>query len=94
MQHYDSCVDNFWHENKNSANWCAQESKGIPLKTAHLTLLTSYFLLKLTYFLEKVLSDNLENKFCKIMIHSKLQEPYDGPNGSLFISILLQNSEF
>ena len=26
MQHHDSYVVNFWRENKNSANWCAQQS--------------------------------------------------------------------
>ena len=53
MQRDDSCVDNFWRENKNSADWCAQQSYGIPRKMANLTLLTLYFLLKLTYLLVK-----------------------------------------
>ena len=26
MQNHDSYVVNFWHENKNCANWCAQQS--------------------------------------------------------------------
>ena len=26
MQHVDSCVVNFWRENKNSVNWCVQQS--------------------------------------------------------------------
>ena len=26
MQHKDNCVVNFWRENKNTANWCAQQS--------------------------------------------------------------------
>ena len=26
MQNHDSYVVNFWRENKNSANWCAQQS--------------------------------------------------------------------
>ena len=53
MQHGHGSIVNFWHENKNSANWCAQQSKGIPCNTANLNLLNLYFLLKLTYFLVK-----------------------------------------
>ena len=53
MQHDDICVVNFLLENKNSANWCAQQSLGIPLKTANLIFLNLYFLLKTTYFLVK-----------------------------------------
>ena len=26
LQHGDNCVVNFWHETKNIANWCAQQS--------------------------------------------------------------------
>ena len=59
MQHHDSYVVSFWRENKNRANWCAQQSYGIPSITAYLIFLTLYFLLKLTHFLAKVLSDNL-----------------------------------
>ena len=51
MQHEDSCIVNFWHVNKNSANWCAQQSKGIPRKMANLILLNLKFLCKLTYCL-------------------------------------------
>ena len=50
MQHGDSCIVNFWRENKNRTNRCAQPSKGIPRKTANLLLLTLYILLKLTCF--------------------------------------------
>ena len=75
MQHDDCCVVNFWRVNKNSANWCVQQSWGIPRKTANLMLLNLNVLLKLTYFLVKSASDNLENKICKNMIYLKLQEP-------------------
>ena len=41
----------FLHKTKNSSNWCAQQSYGIPCKMANLIFLTLYFLLKLTYFI-------------------------------------------
>ena len=53
LHHGDNCVVNLWCETKNSANWCAQQSWGIPRKTSNLILLTLYFLLKLTYLLVK-----------------------------------------
>ena len=53
MQHHDSYVVNFWRENKNSANWCAQQSKENPSITADLILLTLYFLLTVTGILLK-----------------------------------------
>ena len=46
MQHDDGCTVNFWHENKNSTNWCVMQSYGIPRKTANLTIFTLYLLLK------------------------------------------------
>ena len=60
------CVVNFWHGTKNSTNWCAQQSWGIPRKMADRIFLTLYFLLKLNISLYKVLSDNLENKLAKV----------------------------
>ena len=67
VQHDRSCVVNFWREYKNSAYWCAKQSKGIPRKTANLKLLTLYILLKLIYFLvKKMLSDNLEHEIAKL----------------------------
>ena len=53
MQHHDRYVVNFWRENKNSANWCAQQSEGIPSITDTLLLLTLYFLLKSSNFIVK-----------------------------------------
>ena len=53
IQNDDSCIVNFWWQIKTTANWCAEQSLGIPHKTASLILLTLYFLLKLTYFLVK-----------------------------------------
>ena len=74
MQHDDSCFVNFGGANKNSANWCAKQSSGIPRKTANLIiLLTMYFLLKLTYFLVKSALRKFRN--LKTVIHSKFQEP-------------------
>ena len=37
---------NFWCKNRNSSNWCAQQSKGIPSITLNLILLTLYFFYK------------------------------------------------
>ena len=36
----------FWCVNKNSANWCVQQSYGMHRKTAYLILLNLYFILK------------------------------------------------
>ena len=38
-----------WRETKNSANWCAQQSYGIPCKTDHTILLTLIILFTETY---------------------------------------------
>ena len=51
----------FWAQTKNSANWCAQQSSGIPRKTASLILLTVLFVE--TYLFP---TDNLKNKLAKL----------------------------
>ena len=64
----------FLHKTKNSSNWCAQQSQGIPCKMANLMFLTLYFLLSY-FFVESAFQQFLENKIIKIMVPSKPQEP-------------------
>ena len=67
VQHDRSCVVNFWREYKNSAYWCAKQSKGIPRKTANLILLTLYPFTETYLFpCKKMLSDNLEHEIAKL----------------------------
>ena len=81
MQHDDSYVVNFWRVNKNSANWCTQQSWGNPRKTANLILLNLYVLLKLSYLLVKSAFRQFRKQISKIMILSKLQETtFKAPN--------------
>ena len=47
LQDGDSCVVKFWRKTKNSANWCAQQSEGIPRKTAYHLMPSGLFHLRL-----------------------------------------------
>ena len=75
LQHDDKYVVNFWRETKNSANWCAQQSWGIPRKMANLILITLYFSLGTYLFPRIKCFRQFRKQISKIMIHSKLQEP-------------------
>ena len=46
-------VVNFWHENKNSTNWCVKHKYEIPRNMTYLILLTLYFMVKLINSLDK-----------------------------------------
>ena len=74
MQHHYCYVVSVWSENENSANWCTQQSYGIPCITANLILLTLYFLLKLTHFLVKSALRQFIKLISIFMIYSKLKE--------------------
>ena len=47
---FRSCVVNCWRENKNNANWCAQQCSGVPRRTANIILLNLYFFTEISLF--------------------------------------------
>ena len=64
-------VVNFWHENKNSTNWCVKHKYGIPRNMTYLILLTLYFMVKLINSLDKCTFRQFRNKNSKLTLHSK-----------------------